>query len=118
MSNLRDEMQTDLFTKTHVRDACEAAEQIAAMVETMAERKASTRQIAQAVRAVAARLALVEARPERAVDASVWIAGGSQEWNAWSAFWRATKGAEPAPFDKRGGWRFLTQFPPVLDAAE
>lgn len=115
----------DLFTPTHpeipktrVRDACEAAREIAAMVEGMSARKASARQIVEAVRDFAARLA-VEARHELAVETEdssdpagpVWIASGSPEWRAWAAFWRATKGKGP-PIDRRGGWRFPSLTPP------
>jgi hypothetical protein len=121
-------LQTDLFleksTKTRVRDACEAAREIAAMVEGMSARKASARQIVEAVRDYAGRLA-VEARQERAVETvdqgdhagPVWIASGSPEWRAWAAFYRATRGKTP-PQDKAGGWRFPSRFPPSLQPAE
>jgi hypothetical protein len=121
-------LQTDLFpeksTKTRVRDACEAAQEIAAMVEAMSTRKASARQIVEAVRDYAGRLA-VEARHERAVETAdtahhagpVWIAADSPDGRAWAAFYRATKGKTP-PIDRRGGWRFPSRFPPSLQVAE
>lgn len=41
----------------------------------------------------------------------VWIEYGGPAWEAWSAFWRATKGKTP-PLDRLGGWRFPSRWPP------
>jgi hypothetical protein len=50
-----------------------------------------------------------------AVPAGEWIKHGSDEWEAWSAHWRATKGRSP-PLDKRGGWRFPSRWPREFEA--
>ncbi len=53
-----------------------------------------------------------------AVPRLVWISYGSPAWDAWSAFYRATKGQTP-PKDRNGGWRFPAQWPPsIMQAAE
>jgi len=111
-------LQNDLFlsenAKTRGRDACDPVAQLAAIVETMAARKASTRQIVEAVRTFAS-----EARvaPRADAPATVWIALDSPEWRAWAVFWRATKGKTP-PTDRRGGWRFPSRRPPTMQGAE
>lgn len=110
-------MQLNLLTpqesqKTRERVACEAGDpvaQIVAIVDGMAARKCSARQIVEAVRAFA-----LEARPapaETREAGAVWVRQGSPEWASWAAFWRAEKGKSP-PVDSRGGWRFPSRFPP------
>jgi hypothetical protein len=48
----------------------------------------------------------------------VWIPYGTAQWDAWSAFYRATRGKTP-PIDRRGGWRFPGPEPPLQpDAVE
>lgn len=111
----------DLFTptnpeiqKTRERDACAHARgrdgvaEVLALVEGMAARKCSARQIVEAVRAFEAE----RTQAPQSVTAQVWVRYGSPEWNAWSAFYRTTKGKTP-PQDKRGGWRFPSRFPPA-----
>jgi hypothetical protein len=44
-------------------------------------------------------------------DSLVWIAYGTPAWDAWAAFYKATRGKTP-PQDRRGGWRFASKWPP------
>lgn len=101
--------------ETRVRDACEggggSVAELVALVERMALEKRSVRQILAAVRAFGARAAT-------SLQADgVWLASGSPEWRAWDAYWRATRGKGP-PIDRRGGWRFPSRWPPIIEAAE
>ena len=80
------------------------------MIEQMAARRCSVRQILEAVREFYERSATSPAP-------SVWISASAPEWREWSAFWKATKGRTP-PTDKRGGWRFPSKIPPAMKAAE
>jgi hypothetical protein len=41
----------------------------------------------------------------------IWIEYGTREWEAWSRFYKATRGKTP-PLDQRGGWRFPGPEPP------
>jgi hypothetical protein len=41
----------------------------------------------------------------------VWIAYGTPAWDAWAAFYKATRGKTP-PQDRKGGWRFTSRWPP------
>ncbi|MGJ0509969.1 MAG: hypothetical protein ACR652_23145 [Methylocystis sp.] len=87
----------------------DALAEIVAMVERMAVEKRSARQIVEAVRAYAAD----RAAPPTPAAALVWIPAGSDEWRAWAAHWRETKGKSP-PVDRRGGWFFPSKWPPVV----
>ncbi len=112
------DLQTRNFSKTRVRDAHTCARHasgdtmadLVRMVETMAARRCSVKQILEAVRAFNARAATMPAP-------SIWISATSPEWRAWATYWRETKGKAP-PQDKRGGWRFPSRFPPAIGAAE
>jgi hypothetical protein len=50
------------------------------------------------------------------IEQLTWIEYGSLEWEAWSVFYRATRGKTP-PQDMRGGWRFPSRWPPAPRAA-
>ncbi|CAJ0867041.1 hypothetical protein AMST5_01916 [freshwater sediment metagenome] len=52
-------------------------------------------------------------RPDTPPAQLLWIAYGSREWDAWTRY----RGKTP-PLDRRGGWRFPSRLPPMIQAAE
>jgi hypothetical protein len=109
-------MQLSLIPKpesqnARARDACASAggsiADLVALVERLAVERRSVNQIVAAVRAFEARAATPVA------PASVWLPSGSPEWKAWAAY-----RGKPAPIDRNGGWRFPSQWPPTIQAAE
>jgi hypothetical protein len=104
-------LQDSKSENSRVRDAGEAGggsvAELVALVERMAAEKRSVRQILEAVRAFKASPAIPHAAE------GVWLASGSPEWRAWSAY----RGRSP-PIDRKGGWRFPSRLPPSREAAE
>jgi hypothetical protein len=105
-------MQLSLITdqesqKTRGRGACEGVAELVALVEDMAARRCSVRQVLEAVRAFSERQAIPVAAN------SIWLAHDTPEWRAWAAY----RGKSP-PMDQRGGWRFPSRWPPVGGAGE